>query len=277
MQRKSVTTIKFTLATVFAIASIGIVSVASAAVPVEASNTKTIDSGGSFLKNVGARCPSGKFPVSGGYKVEDGSIGAAFPQGEGVDLSGKVWSLGFFASEQVRVTAFAYCAPMGRDIKFRSDRRRLETGGDSASVTATCKRGERVFSGGYAFVSSGDAGGLISRSFRQGRSWTIQAINISGNPVTVLAFAHCRPASKVPSVTTVRERIPYEDEGLTTATAKCPPDRYALSGGYRDPQTDVPSVFTSSQRVGTRSWRVTEGGLNGRDDKLTVFAYCAKK
>ena len=249
---------------------------ASAAVPSEASKSRTV-SPGATLVDVGARCPKGKFPVSGGFNIDAKDGSGAFPQAEGVDLSGKLWSLAFAVLDQTRVTTFAYCSPAARNVKFRSDREELEGPADSATVTATCRKGERAFSGGYAFVSSGGFA-LTQQSFRQGsRSWTVKAINFSEKQVTVLAFANCRPKNKVPSVKSVRKVVPYQDEGPTTATARCPEGRYALSGGYKDPASNLPSVFPESRRVGTRSWTVTETGISGRDDNLTVFAYCAKK
>jgi hypothetical protein len=221
-----------------------------------------------------ATCPRGKAPVSGGYQIETDTL--ALNSAEGIDLDRKRWSLTTNAVEgPARVTSLAYCSPRGRDVKFRSDRIELSTG-EAATLTPTCKRDEKVLSGGYAFVSSGLAFGEIKESFRaDSRSWSTAAVNVGQNQVLFLAFANCAAKRKVPRLTAVRNSVRFNDEGPTTATASCGRHRYALSGGFRFP--NPPELVPLSRRVGTRGWRVTARGISGRDDNLSALVYCAHK
>jgi hypothetical protein len=246
----------------------------AARAPTVASVTKTAAANDQTV--VQAKCPRGKAPVSGGYELDINNSFAA-NSAEGIDLDRKRWSLTTNAfGEPARVTSFAYCSPRGRDVKFRSDRIELGTG-ESATLTATCNRGEKVLSGGYAFVSSGLAAGLIEGSFRaDSRSWSIHGINAGTNQVLLLAFANCTAKRKVPRLTAVRKSVRFNDEGTTTATANCGRHRYALSGGFRIPGNS-PELALLSRRVGSRGWRVKAGGLSGRDDNLTALTYCAHK
>jgi hypothetical protein len=267
------------LLAVLAVAAVLAAWLASSAIalktPTVASVTRTATANDQTL--VEAKCPKGKGPVSGGYEL-DGSDTLAFNSAEGIDLDLKRWSLTTIATPNAaRATSFAYCAGLGRKVKFRSDRIDLDPG-DSATITATCKRDEKVLSGGYAFVSSELAVGLVGESFRaDSRSWSIQGTSFADDQtVTLIAFAHCAPKQKVPQVTTARGVVRFNDEGPTTATADCPSHRYALAGGFQIPD-NLPEVVDESQRIGTGGWRVTAHGISGRDDDLTALAYCAPK
>ena len=224
---------------------------------------------------VDAKCPSGKFPVSGGHELE-GEDTFAFNSLEGI-FNPRRWSLTTVATpEAAQVTAIAYCSPIGRNGTFGSDQIELSTG-ESATLTATCKRGEKVLSGSYAFVSSGLGVGLVNGSFRaDSRSWSIKGVNFGENDLTLIAFANCAPKRQVPRLKAARETVRFNDEGPTTATASCGTGHYALSGGFTFP--DPAEAISTSERVGTRDWRITTaGGINGRDDDLTALAYCARK
>jgi hypothetical protein len=242
--------------------------------PTEVSRTQTAAAGEQTLTE--AKCPHGKHPVSGGYEFETTNDTFMFNSAEGIDLRLKRWSVNSIASpEPGRVTVHAYCSPLGRKIEFRNDRTDLNQG-DEATITATCKRDERVLSGSYAFVSSGLGVGIVEDSFRPDpRSWSIRGINFGDNKLTMIAFAHCVPKQNAPKLRPVRESMPFPDEGPTSATATCDPGRYALTGGFK---VEELAFMSGSLRVGARGWRVDEpGGVNGRDTDLTAIAYCAKK
>ncbi len=246
----------------------------AAKVPTVATITKTATADDQTL--VAAKCPTGRFPVSGGYELEPSDGAFAINSAEGIDLDRKRWSLTTIAGGgPARVTSLAYCSPLARNVKFRSDRIELSTA-DSATITATCKRDEKVLSGGYAFVSSGLGVGEIQESFRaDSRSWSIKGFNVSANQVLMLAFANCVAKQKAPKLTTEQNAVRFNDEGDTTASVDCGRGRYALSGGFRIP--DPAGLVPESMRDGTSGWRVTAGGISGRDDDLTVLAYCARR
>ncbi len=256
-------------------AAVSVCAVALAAKPpTEVSVSRTAAANDQTL--VEAKCPHGKHPVSGGYELESNEAFAA-NSAEGIDLRHKRWSLNTVSAEgPTRVTAHAYCSPLGGKVEFRSDQIELNQG-DSATLTPTCKRAERVLSGGYAFSSSGLAIGEISESFRADpRSWSVKGTDFSDKQVTLLAFANCVPKEKAPKLRTERAPVPFNDEGPTTTTATCGAGRYALSGGYKV-SDNLPTFFVESRRAGTRGWRITEGGgVSGRDANLTALAYCAK-
>ncbi len=250
---------------------------AAARPPIEVTHSQTATANDQTL--VEAKCPHGSHPVSGGFEFKPGDGAFAANSAEGIDLNLKRWSLTTIsASGPTRVTSHAYCSPLGGKVQFRSDRTDLNQG-DEATITATCKRSERVISGGYAFVSSGLALGVVDESFRSsGRSWTIRGTDFTDATVTMLAFAHCVPKQKSPKLTTARTAVPFDDAGgPADATASCGPGHYALSGGYRSPGSGT-AFFGASRRVGTRDWRVTDsGGILGRDGVFTALAYCARK
>jgi hypothetical protein len=249
----------------------------AARAPTEVSVSRTATANDQTV--VDAKCPHGKHPVSGGFELEPGDNAFAANSAEGVDLKRKRWSLTTVsAGGSTRVTSHAYCSRLGRNIEFRSDRTDLNQG-DDATITATCWRGEKVLSGGYAFVSSGLALGVVEESFRADpRSWSIRGTNFGENEVTMLAFAHCVPKKKAPKLTAAKGTVPFDDEGgPTTVSADCGPGRYALSGGYRITGNE-PAFMVESRRAGARGWTVTDGGgIAGRADNLIALAYCARK
>ncbi|UJA19256.1 hypothetical protein HJD18_02925 [Thermoleophilia bacterium SCSIO 60948] len=255
-----------------------VASGALAASPSAVSRSKIVETNSTALVN--AECPKGKAPVSGGFRLDPDDGALMNNSLEGVGDGKKSWTANTATfGGSGRSTVFAYCARFAKNMAFRSDRTTLDYG-ESATVTATCRRGERVMSGGYAFVNSGTPFSVVTQSFRAGaRAWSAEAFNfVENRPTTFLVFAHCRPEGKVPALRTVRQTEPFNDDGSPTdVAATCPRGRYALSGGYRTPGEDFTWVVNESRREGSGGWTAAAGGASGGDDEFTVFAYCAKK
>jgi hypothetical protein len=184
----------------------------------------------------------------------------------------------------VAVAAVVTAGIAGAVVKVKKTTITLAADGDQQFVTAKCKKGLRAVSGGFeapGFVTEG--GGnvpyqIILTSQRESkRKWTESAVDDAGGGDFV-NFVKC--SNELPKLKTKSATVTVPDGEVGTATAHCPKNGEAVSGGFvpaidSAPQADF-IFITESRRAGKRDWQVT--GYNNHNDplELTTFAYCAK-
>jgi hypothetical protein len=149
-----------------------------------------------------ATCPSGTRVLSGGYSTPGndptmtGADVVAFSSHKSGKKSWQV-SAANLGGISGSITAYAYCRE-GKAVKTRqasgavSAFMPLFTFG-TGTVTASCKSGERVLSGGFdnpgVIVFQGSPAPY--RSFKSGRNWTVAEANRAFSTGTLTVFAYC--------------------------------------------------------------------------------------
>jgi hypothetical protein len=161
---------------------------------------------------------------------------------------------------------------------------------DIGTATATCKRGTKAISGGFAgeeFAFPGIHAVVPYEARRQGaRKWTTGAFNLYGssNPAELTAFAYCRDEKvKRKSAEAALEGEAGPGTADTeTVTVKCPRGTKALSGGFANPGfgyhlDEGPGIFPYvSKMAGRRGWTVSAANVGNRPGTFEAWAYCRK-
>lgn len=95
-------------------------------------------------------------------------------------------------------------------------------------VTARCKRGTRVVSGGFAGEPPGRV--AVIESHRVGkRKWTVLGSNLESETATLVAQANCGKADRLPKRSADRRFGGLEPHDLK---AKCRKGERVVSGGF---------------------------------------------
>jgi hypothetical protein len=166
----------------------------------------------------------------------------------------------------------------------RSKSASLGGNGAAASVTATCKHGEKATGGGFRTTppiglgGASDAVDVVYESRKVGqRSWRVSAQENAGGPymntpTTVTAFAYCGDGPK----TRARWQTGTGASGsLISADATCHSGK-AQAGGFSTTPISGPgyAYITDSARSGKKTWHsraVSGGGV------VTSYVYCASE
>ena len=232
-----------------------------------------------------AGCQRGEKLVSGGFDHPDHSLNAYIePFGSFFSShrsSRRGWSVGAknYGNGNGTVVAYAYCA-RGRGIRTRSASGPVPTTGSQVGeVTAMCKPGEKVISGGFDNPDPDGRPWLIIGSHRSGRrSWTASARNASAQQGQLDVFAYCRKRGRVRTRSDTAT-VPHNVTAAGTAIARCKPGEKLLSGGFKGPDDELTPTgpklsYFSSHRAGKRGWTVSAINTSSADGVLTAYAFC---
>ena len=246
------------------------------------------------IRSVTARCPKGSTALGGGFLAAKPAFLPLGPPDAILPFaSRRVGRRGWrvsglaFISNPKRLTAYAYCGQIPGPLKVAAARTKV-TGqsGALASVDATCPRGTRPLSGGFATSTpSVNRIGITFESRRIGRrSWRdsmgIATPDSEGAGVTMVirSYAYCAPLA---SKSQRRRTAVVAGDGTIKSlrTRRCPKSSAPVGGGFAgstpnpllEDASFVP-VF-GSQRVG-RAWRVTGVQAGSGSSSLTAYAYC---
>jgi hypothetical protein len=151
--------------------------------------------------------------------------------------------------------------------------------GTEGVAHVTCP-GTEVPAGGGVFVgtvtgSENSLGTDVNSSFPQGQSWVGRVSNVSGVDGSITVEAACidMPLRYVVVSTTVDNPSGLETPG----TATCPGTRKLLGGGSSASSGDLAVNINSTWPETGRKWRTNMNNGSGGDDKLTVYAICARR
>jgi hypothetical protein len=156
------------------------------------------------------------------------------------------------------------------------------TSGQSKTVSASCPKGQVLFSGGFQrtnFRNFGlpDGGGdYITESRAVGpRTWRVSgsAFGAFGGELTAIALCvgHKRPLLKEVSASTPMPA----GQAATATTPACPKGRRLTSGGFSFNGSQKPFFAAGSiNRNGT--WSATGYGYFGPAPSLTAYGYCLR-
>jgi hypothetical protein len=273
------------------VAVVGLAAVASAGKRLKtASESIATDPSGNFVEASTATCPAKTKAVSGGFEGE-ANLSPGGPDLAAVgslreskrDWRSSTWNL---ASNSGTWTSYAYCRKQRLTTSEVEDTFAGTTTsfGDN-TTTASCKQGQRAFSGGFDesdFTTESPAVLLPYVSRMDGaRRWTTAGVDLSGEEaVTQVAQVNCRKQKKLKTVETSIVLDGTAGAVSDTVTATCGKRQKVVSGGFEiDPVSysvlGVQYVY-ASKRAGARMWAVS-GYESGATTPLTAFAYCEKK
>ena len=150
--------------------------------------------------------------------------------------------------------------------------------GEFRSATAICPAGTRAVSGGFSTSPVPNELVVTSSHRASRRSWTatVQQTTTNAAPAVLTTFVYCDRRLRRATAVRAELAIPATD----TATATCPANRRAISGGFSTP---VSTGFAgagaplASRRTAPGAWSVTLININGPHTDLTAYAYCTRR
>jgi hypothetical protein len=141
-----------------------------------------------------ARCPRGQEAVSGGFESSASEDGAVIPLAS-KRVGKRKWESRALneTSGNADLTSFAYCDKSEPGLKTKQATATVESP-NTSTVTAQCRRGRRVVSGGFdaEFSLTDLIIPFINGSRRGGkREWEVTAAVGMSNPAEITAYAYC--------------------------------------------------------------------------------------
>jgi hypothetical protein len=180
-------------------------------------------------------------------------------------------------------TAFGLAeGPFGTPGKLQTRSASTSIAPDSqASVTASCKRGTKAFSGGFELVAPdpsalfpiASAGNFGNEPLYAARRWTSAGVNLGDDPATLTSYAYCRKDYGGWGVLSGHlKEIQLDPLAEVSLTDRCPSTfGKFISVGFEAEYDEDTSVFIrSSHRQGKFGWAV--GAKAFGSDPATLFA-----
>jgi hypothetical protein len=249
----------------------------------EASTTVESNTAGSVV----AKCKRGTKPISGGF------LDKAFNPGPGSRVHfyssrklGRKWATAGwnYGGGNATLSSYAYC-DKGTRVKARSAEADIPSSGLGTAV-ASCKRRERVISGGFDdpsfdMTQPPDGSRVLAFASRKvgGRKWEVSGYNNASGSGTLTAYAYCAKGTRVKERSNSIEIDPAIDTDQVAAS--CTRRERALSGGFDaelDPTLPGPYILPyGSRKLGRRGWEVSGYSDGTEAGTVTAYVYCAKK
>ncbi len=155
---------------------------------------------------------------------------------------------------------------MATMVQYTNTSARIPVGA-TGSVTASCRRGEQMLSGGYG-VDAFESANLMSSYPSGPNSWTVSTVNnASPSWIVLSASVNCLRANVSVGAHIVRDTVNISNETAQSATANCPPGAVVTGGGYKT------TGFVNASTPQASGWNVMAIG----GSKMEIFALCATK
>jgi hypothetical protein len=143
---------------------------------------------------------------------------------------------------------------------------------------ATCP-GNKVPSGGGAFVESGSVGAAINSSYPSGHYWEADVNNASGLGTEFTVYAVCISPSSSYTIVTASGTTGL---GMRDAAINCPVNHVVLGGGFLSDTTSLDVNGTTSTPYGLSNghnsgWEVFMDSGQSTPTNYTVYAVCRSK
>jgi hypothetical protein len=173
----------------------------------------------------------------------------------------------------------------GSKLKTTSSSTSVESA-DAKPVSATCPRGTKAISGGFAgeyddLDPMSPAVAPIGSRPSDKRDWEARAFNRSGFTGELIAFAYCRDEKlKGRSESVVLEPPPGPGANTVSLTPTCPSGTKAVSGGFDNP--DAFAMGSSGALVfpyrslmrGQRRWLAAASNVSNEKTTFKAFIRC---
>lgn len=289
------------IAAVVAVAVLGLAALAvTSALAGKALRTKTkkvqVDS--QDTGSATAKCKRGTKAVSGGFfgELDISDTNPAVLVEGSLRGRGRTWradGINLSSTEDGDLVSEAYC----RDQKVKSRKGAEESIAgtsmgtfDTETVTAKCRRGTKLLSGGLESpqfdevdFTAGTGSVIIPESSRKTgrRTWEAEGINIGPDSGDFRAQVNCSEGGRnLKTREASKEVDPSPDNQEVEVTAHCKRTQRVISGGF-DLESDDPealAIFTASRKAGRRGWKVEAIAPSSTETReVKAFAYCEKK
>lgn len=250
-------------------------------------NESAIASGAFGVASATATCPGRTKAVGGGFSASAPEISShwlnVYESRRVADDRWRVSGVEYFAGTDT-LTAHVYCEALSPKAKIKTASASAPLGAIDSPATAfaTCKKGSKAFSGGFAGppASATDAS-YVSRAVGTGGSgWVVDATNINGSaPRSVTAYAYCAVLGKLKGRSASVPLTGPANAKKTVTTSVCPKRAKAHSGGFAT-STPVGGLMASAlvyeSRAAGRSWTVSAAASGAATaSTLVATGYCA--
>jgi hypothetical protein len=239
-----------------------------------------------------AKCKRGEKVVSGGFDADFDSNDTTVVLFESRKTGGRKWtaSAGNRDTGSAQLNTFAYCSESLGGLKTRSAQTTIPESffpdASSGTATATCKKGERVVSGGFdgPYDPTAASGVILPyESRKQGRRrWTVSATSYGQGAGTLTALAYCSESVGRLKTKSRSTTLPAgKGFDIDSVSAQCKQGQKVISGGF---DSEFGSDFFSepqilpfvSRKHGGRKWTVVAFDNAFGSGDLTAYAYCWK-
>jgi hypothetical protein len=171
----------------------------------------------------------------------------------------------------------------GERLKTKSQTVEVD-GAESETATAKCKRGTRAISGGFEtepFQTGGISPWVLPYESQKGgrRSWKATGANAASEQGELTSYAYCRDEKvKSRSDTAEVEGSSGGDFDTGSATARCPRELKAVSGGFDNPDFSIEGgalIFPyESVKQGGRKWTASGQNLGMAEGDVLAQVNC---
>jgi hypothetical protein len=170
---------------------------------------------------------------------------------------------------------FASAPQPSASLAIRSDARTTYAAFGVLSVSASCRAGEQMVSGGY-YIISADHGYSPYANYPSGpNSWTVSVKAAGAASYTLQTYVGCLKAN-YPLATKIITASADVAKGVSqTATAACPTGSVVTGGGFSF-SAPVGVASTAAPVSGLGGWTVVATG-SGDALKATSYALCATR
>jgi hypothetical protein len=166
------------------------------------SESTTVDPGGHATLT--PKCARGREAVSGGFQSDqptssEGFTAFAYTSMRSGDRVWKVAVANVDSANSHSVDAFAYCEKHGPDLVTRGAEEKVGHA-PTVTITPSCPKGSKIFSGGYKSTFSDSGGGMdfniaYTSKRNAGKKWKVSAIAVALNTTSTksaeTALAYC--------------------------------------------------------------------------------------
>ncbi len=258
----------------------------------------TVSIGPTLSAQATAKCRRGETLIGGGAFGEGTSSNSVFLRASGPDPGhARRWLARGYNNDVVAnhdLTAYAMCAKSARrdrvGVIVRSNGDATELAGFTAGDdTATCRRDERLVSGGARGSGTPPGSMLLTVSApdpTRSRRWLATGFNNNaGAPETLRAFAFCARSARPDRVERIVKRagnpVAVAANAVGTATARCRRGERLVGGGaLSDVGTGIAGLLLQTSAPhpsSSRRWTTSAFNFDtGASHNLRTFAFCAK-
>jgi hypothetical protein len=170
---------------------------------------------------------------------------------------------------------FAAAPQPSASLTIRSDTRTTYAAFGALSVSASCRAGEQMVSGGY-YIISADHGYSPYANYPSGpNTWTVTVKAVGSASYTLQTYAGCLRANYPLAVKIVTASADVAKGASQAATANCPAGGVVTGGGF-SLSAPVGVASTTAPVAGLGGWTVMATG-SGDALKATTYALCATR
>jgi hypothetical protein len=170
---------------------------------------------------------------------------------------------------------FAAAPQPSASLAIHSDARTTYAAFGTLSVSASCRAGEQMVSGGYYVISADHSYSPYANYPSAPNTWTVSVKAAGSASYTLQTFVGCLKANYPLATKIVTASVDVAKGASQTATASCPAGGIVTGGGFSF-SAPVGLASTTAPVPGLGGWTV---GATGSGDalKATTYALCATR